>query len=98
MKTKKKEEKNEDLANIQKCTHGTVLHVFPVEQNISVAYMHIYTPVEFMYNVFLLDLLLFTKKELSPDSVTTTLSNTKVLEETVFCTLQKFINQKKLYN
>ena len=37
-------------------------------------------------------------KELSPDSVTATLSNTKVLEETVFCTLEKFINQKKLYN
>ncbi len=31
MKTKKKEEKNEDLANIQKCTHETVLHVSPIE-------------------------------------------------------------------
>jgi len=31
MKTKKKEEKNEDLTNIQKCTHGTVLHVSPIQ-------------------------------------------------------------------
>ena len=54
MKTKKKEEKNEDLTNIQKCTHGTVLHVSPIEY-ISVAFMYICTPVEFIYNVFLLD-------------------------------------------
>ena len=43
--------------------------------------MHIYTLVEFIYNVFLLDPLLFTTKELSPDSVTATLSNTKVLKD-----------------
>ena len=57
MKTKKKEEKNEDLTNIQKSTHGTVLHVSPIQQNIyiSVAFMHICTPVECIYNVFLLD-------------------------------------------
>ena len=50
--------------------------------------MHIYTPVEFIYIMFLLlDPLLFTTEELSPDSVTATLSNTKVLKETVFCTI-----------
>ena len=36
---------------------------------------HISTPVKFIYNVFLLDPLLLTTKELSPDSVTATLSN-----------------------
>ena len=56
--------------------------------------MHIYTPVEIICNVFLLDFLLFTAKELSPDSVTATLSNTKVLQGTMFCTLEK-IHQSK---
>ena len=58
--------------------------------------MHIYTPVEIIYSVFLLDFLLFTEKELSPDSVTATLSNTKAvtLQGTVFCNLEK-IHQSK---
>ena len=49
----------------------------------------IYTPVEITYNVFLSGLLLFTTKELSPDSLTAMLTNTKELQGTFYLSSRK---------
>ena len=94
MKTRNKGEKMK-ICQTYKNAH-TELFCMCFQENRIYIYMLIYTPVEITYNVFLSDLLLFTTKELFPDSVTAPmLTNTKELQGTMFYTLAKIHRGKE---